>query len=168
MSEEDKKSSSENEVQIEHTDAKKEEIKPLVPEKAKTPIKEKRIIMKNMSLLIKKPNNNNYLKNLLSVKRNYNNTKLNFLVKLKTIRWLWKNKKLLIEKFFLCYPNNKWFLDKNITISKEKFAEFILVAGLGKDQEFVDQIFFIFSPDNLTHILTKIYNLCTNIGKAFI
>lgn len=114
----------------------------------KTPIKERRIIMKNMSLLIKKPNNNNYLKNLLSVKRNYNNTRLNFLVKLKTIGWLWKNKKLLIEKFFLCYPTHKWFLDKNKTISKEKFAEFILVAGLGKDQEFVDQIFFIFSPQS--------------------
>lgn len=126
----------------------------------KTPIKEKRIIMKNMSLLIKKPNNNNYLKNLLSVKRNYNNTKLNFLVKLKTIRWLWKNKKLLIEKFFLCYPNNKWFLDKNITISKEKFAEFILVAGLGKDQEFVDQIFFIFSPQNENKKEKIIINEC--------
>ena len=55
MSEEDKKSSSENEVQIEHTDAKKEEIKPLVPEKAKTPIKEKSVATNSAKKSDKKP-----------------------------------------------------------------------------------------------------------------
>ena len=55
MSEEDKRSSSENEVQIEHTDAKKEEIKPLVPEKAKTPIKEKSVATNSAKKSDKKP-----------------------------------------------------------------------------------------------------------------
>ena len=54
MSEEDKKSSSENEVQIEHTDAKKEEIKTL-PEKAKTPIKEKSVATNSAKKSDKKP-----------------------------------------------------------------------------------------------------------------
>lgn len=125
---------------------------------SKTPraISDRRIYLKNTSILLKKENKNNYLHNLLSVNSNIKNKTLNNLVKLKTIKWLWKNKSIIIEKLFLCYQHYKWFLDQNEYITKSKFIEFLGMTEIGNDNEFVDNLFMIFKRQNDTKNINSI------------
>ena len=131
---------------------------------SKTPrgLSERRIYLKNTSILIKKENKNNYLHNLLSVNSKINNSTLNNLVKLKTIKWLWNQKSIIIEKLFLCYQHYKWFLDQNEYISKAKFIEFLAMTEIGNDNEFVENLFHIFKRQNEINknIDTIMFNEC--------
>lgn len=131
---------------------------------SKTPrgLSERRIYLKNTSILIKKENKNNYLHNLLSVNSKIKNKTLNNLVKLKTIKWLWNQKSIIIEKLFLCYQHYKWFLDKNEYISKAKFIEFLAMTEIGYDNEFVENLFHIFKRQNEINknIDTIMFNEC--------
>ena len=131
---------------------------------SKTPrgLSERRIYLKNTSILIKKENKNNYLHNLLSVNSKINNSTLNNLVKLKTIKWLWNQKSIIIEKLFLCYQHYKWFLDQNEYISKAKFIEFLAMTEIGYDNEFVENLFHIFKRQNEINknIDTIMFNEC--------
>ena len=131
---------------------------------SKTPrgLSERRIYLKNTSILIKKENKNNYLPNLLSVNSKINNSTLNNLVKLKTIKWLWNQKSIIIEKLFLCYQHYKWFLDQNEYISKAKFIEFLAMTEIGNDNEFVENLFHIFKRQNEINknIDTIMFNEC--------
>ena len=131
---------------------------------SKTPrgLSERRIYLKNTSILIKKENKNNYLHNLLSVNSKINNSTLNNLVKLKTIKWLWNQKSIIIEKLFLCYQHYKWFLDQNEYISKAKFIEFLAMTEIGNDSEFVENLFHIFKRQNEINknIDTIMFNEC--------
>lgn len=131
---------------------------------SKTPrgLSERRIYLKNTSILIKKENKNNYLHNLLSVNSTIKNSTLNNLVKLKTIKWLWNQKSIIIEKLFLCYQHYKWFLDQNEYISKAKFIEFLAMTEIGYDNEFVENLFHIFKRQNEINknIDTIMFNEC--------
>lgn len=109
---------------------------------------ERRIYLKNTSILMRNEKKNNYLHNLLSINSKIKNKTLNNLVKLKTIKWLWNHKSIIIEKLFLCYQHYKWFLDQNEYISKAKFIEFLAMTEIGNDNEFVENLFYIFKRQN--------------------
>lgn len=83
-----------------------------------------------------------FIKKLLNI--NNNTTKnLRLLCRLKLMKWLWKKKSYLVEKMISSYSNYKWFFNKYELLDKKTFKELMLLLELGKDSEFVDQLYLI-------------------------
>ena len=90
-------------------------------------LNEKRYILESSTIVVKKfvPKENNTAK-LLKKKKDLSKL-MRGLIKMKCVKWLWENKSLLIEKLFLSYSSFKWFLDREKSILKKKFVEFLKV-----------------------------------------
>lgn len=72
---------------------------------------------------------------------------LRLLCRLKLMKWLWKKKSFLVEKMISSYVHYKWFFNKYEQLDKKTFKELMLLIELGKDDEFVDQLYLIFGQN---------------------
>ena len=108
------------------------------------PIKNSFKVLNHVSILNKKEKiKENFYKKFLQIKKG--NNYLKRLIRLKILKNLWVQNTLLMEKFILYYDTSKWFFIENHYWSHKKFQEFTNVSNLRADDDFVEQLFLIFS-----------------------
>ena len=101
-------------------------------------------VLNQVSILNKKEKiKENFYQKFLQIKKG--NNYLKRLIRLKILKNLWEQNTLLMEKFILYYDISKWFFIENHYWSHKKFQEFTNVSNLRADDDFVEQLFLIFS-----------------------
>ena len=107
------------------------------------PVRNSFKVLNHVSILNKKEIKENFYKKFLQIKKG--NNYLKRLIRLKILKNLWEQNTLLMEKFILYYDISKWFFIENHYWSHKKFHEFTNVSNLRADDDFVEQLFLIFS-----------------------
>lgn len=99
----------------------------------------------------------NFYKKFLQIK---GNKYLKRLIRLKILKILWEQNALLMEKLIIFYQLSKWFFIENNFWSQKKFQEFTKISNLRADDDFINQLFLIFSFENKNEKINIIEVLC--------
>ena len=99
----------------------------------------------------------NFYKKFLQIK---GNKYLKRLIRLKILKILWEQNALLMEQLIIFYHLSKWFFIENNFWSQKKFQEFTKISNLRADDDFINQLFLIFSFENKNEKINIIEVLC--------